>query len=161
MQCVYTIKYKVVHNGGEIGIIFPMRGLKLGNPISPCIFILCVESLSSYLKLLESQNLINGYKAARNAHVITYLLFADDSYLFFRANFEECTQIKAGLHLYELASWQKVNYGKSSIMLNPNTLDRTIYGRTSCIPSSPPSKLGGEVLGCSQNNKEQQVLNFL
>ena len=51
------------------------------------------------------------------------LLFADYSYLFFRENLEECTQIKAGLNIYEVASGQKVN--KSSIMFSPNTYDET------------------------------------
>ena len=86
MQCVSTIKYKVAHNGEEIDPIYPKRGLKHEDPLSPYMFILCVKGLLSFLKHLECQNLINGCKFAKTAPVITHLLFANNSYRFFRAN---------------------------------------------------------------------------
>ena len=51
---------------------------------------------------------------------ITHLLFAYENYLFFRANMEQCSQIKVGLQVYEKASGQKVNFKKSSVMFSPN-----------------------------------------
>ena len=113
----------MAHNSEVIGPMLPMRGLRQGVPISPYIIILCVEVLSAYQKHIERQSSIHGCKIARNVLANTHLLFANDSYVFFRANMEECAQIKAGLHLYELAFGQIVNYSKSSIMFSLNTLE--------------------------------------
>jgi hypothetical protein len=37
----------ILVNGEPSGIIKPTRGLRQGNPISPYLFLLCVEVLSS------------------------------------------------------------------------------------------------------------------
>lgn len=69
---------------------------------------------------LENKGLIYGCKIARTASVITHLFLADDSYLFFRVNREECSFIKEGLKAYEKASGQKVNFHMSSVKFSPN-----------------------------------------
>lgn len=55
------------------------------------------------------------------AHVVSHLFFADDCFLFFRANREEARIIKSILAIYGAASGQKVNFNKSSISFSGNT----------------------------------------
>lgn len=49
MMCVRTANYAVLVNENLVGQIFPTRGLWQGDPISPYLFIICAESLSSLL----------------------------------------------------------------------------------------------------------------
>ncbi|XP_074323700.1 uncharacterized protein LOC141660610 [Apium graveolens] len=58
---------------------------------------------------------------------ISYLFFADDCYLFFRATEVEADNLKRILVRYEAISGQQINFGKSTVVFSPNTRmqDRT------------------------------------
>lgn len=92
-----------------------------GDPISPYLYIMCVEGLGDIIRRQESVGLIHGCSIAKGAPPISHLLFADDCYLFFRANKMEAGCIKNMLQRYELISGQTINYSKSNITFNPNT----------------------------------------
>ncbi|WOH12050.1 hypothetical protein DCAR_0831548 [Daucus carota subsp. sativus] len=119
-MCVSTVKYSICFNGTNIGPIVRKRGLRQGDPISPYLFLLCVEGLSRAIQSAESQNAIHGCKVSRSAPAITHLLFADDSFLFFRAEHVETAVVKEILNNYELLSGQAVNYHKSGIFFSSN-----------------------------------------
>lgn len=65
---------------------------------------------------------LHGCKIAQRAPIISHLFFADDCYLFFRANMEEARCIKKCLYLYEKATGRQVNFQKLSIHFSRNTL---------------------------------------
>lgn len=121
MACVTTVSYSFLHNGEVFGSIIPQRGIRQGDPISPYLYILCAEGLTSIINRNESVGLIHGATIARGAPSITHLLFADDCYLFFRATEVEACTMKSILHRYENLSGQAINYSKSNITFSPNT----------------------------------------
>lgn len=82
VECVTTIEFKIQFEGELLGPIVPRRGLRQGDPLSSCLFILCAEGLSQMLQNRERRGIIYGCKIAQGALKISHLLFADDSILF-------------------------------------------------------------------------------
>lgn len=120
MRCVTTVSYEVCVNGSFVGPIIPNRGLRQGDPLSPYLFLFCVEGLSNLLDNARQNNLIHGCRISPLAPDVTHLLFADDSFMFFNATTEEATRIKGILDHYAAISGQAVNFQKSGIMFSSN-----------------------------------------
>ena len=104
MMCVETVDYSVIVNEETVGPIIPGRGLRQGDPLSPYLFIICVEGLSSLTRKAEATGTIHGVKICNNAPIVSHLLFADDCFLFFRAEPSEAMVMKNILEVCESAS---------------------------------------------------------
>ena len=120
MQCIKTVRFNILHDGEEIGLIISQRGLKQGDPSSPYLFTLCAEALSALMHSKESRGQIYGCKIARGAPSITHLFLADDCFINFRANEAEANVIKQILSVYGGAIEQRVNHHKSSTSFSNN-----------------------------------------
>jgi hypothetical protein len=121
MACVRSVSYSIVVNGTPVGHINPSRGLRQGDPISPYLFLLCAEVLSSMLSKAESAGVITGVPTSKRGPKLTHLFFADDSLLFCKANSVEWRRLTKILERYEDASGQKLNKDKTSIFFSRNT----------------------------------------
>ena len=82
------------------------RGLQQGNPLSPYLFLNCVEGLSA----------VCAWGLA-----ISHLFFVDDSLIFCRATKEDCSTLLIILDKYEIASSQQLNREKTSLYFRRNT----------------------------------------
>ena len=52
-ECISSVQYRVMLNGQPRGLIVPQRGLRQENPLSPYLFILCIEALIANIKKVE------------------------------------------------------------------------------------------------------------
>jgi hypothetical protein len=120
MKCVRTVTYSILINGRPYGRIVPSRGLRQGDPLSPYLFILCAEALSSLIRSSERDGGIIGVPISRGGTRIHHLFFADDSLLFCKANLREWRHIEEILERYERALGQ-INREKTSIFFSKNT----------------------------------------
>lgn len=121
MKCVRSVSYSFLQDGRVFGNIIPKRGVRQGDPISPYLYILCAEGLTSIIRSYEDAGLVHGCRITRGAPHISHLLFTDDCYFFFTATQAEATIMKDILQKYERLSGQEINYAKSGVVFSPNT----------------------------------------
>lgn len=146
MQCVTTVSYSVLVNGSCTPFFHPSQGLRQGDPLSPYLFVLCVDILSSMIGSAHSQGLIEGIQASTFGPSITHLLFADDSFLFLKVSTSGITTIQSILDSYCQLSGQMVNFQKSIIFLGPNS-PPSLYASISSSLLIPLSPFFGKYLG--------------
>jgi hypothetical protein len=121
MACVRSVRYQVRFNSDETDMFVPTRGLRQGDPLSPYLFLLCAEGLSSLLMYEEEVGSIDGLRVCRNAPSVSHLLFADDSLILMKADMNNATSLQQVLDTYCANSGQMVSLAKSSIFFSPNT----------------------------------------
>ena len=121
MVCVKSVTYSILMNGEPCGMIQPTKGIRQGDPLSPFLFLLCIEELNGLIKKVDVEGEIHGFSLCRRGPKLTHLLLADGSLLFCRANMEECNKVLEILNMYERSSGQKVNRSKTSIFFSKST----------------------------------------
>ncbi|KAA3474807.1 reverse transcriptase [Gossypium australe] len=122
-RCVTTVSYTVNINGMKGSLFHPTRGLRQGDPLSPFLFLICSERLSSLMRTAKREGLIRGAKASRRGPEISHLLFADDYILFGEATNRGEKILKDILQVYETCSGQCVNFTKSTVFYSLNTTE--------------------------------------
>ena len=90
-------------------------------PISPYLFLLCTEGFHGLLKKAEDLGKIRGVSISHNGPKLTYLLFANDSLIFCRAQNNDCQKLLEILGTYERASGQQINQDKITLFFSKST----------------------------------------
>lgn len=61
MQCISSVRFQILVNGKPLKQFIPSRDLRQGDSLSPYLFILCIEGLSSLIKRAVSHGLWSGF----------------------------------------------------------------------------------------------------
>ena len=120
MSCISTTSISILVNGESLESFKPSRGIRQGDPISPYIFILCMEFLGSLIKEECMDANWVPIKYSRGNLEISHLFFADDLILFAKASEEGREVIKDVLDKFCAESGQKVSSDKSHIYFSKN-----------------------------------------
>lgn len=67
LMCVSSVHYAISVNHDEVGPVFPGRELCQGDPLSPYLYILCVEGLTSLIRKAEQSSRMHGVCVCRGA----------------------------------------------------------------------------------------------
>jgi hypothetical protein len=121
MSCVSSVKYSIRFNSNTTESFSPTRGIRQGDPLSPYLFLLCAEGLSSMITHPKVNKELTGVRVGRDAPIVTHLLFADDSLILMEANEKNAMMLKKIMDMYCDSSGQMVSDAKSSIYFSPNT----------------------------------------
>lgn len=109
LNCISSVSFEVLVNGGKSNQFKPRRGLRQGDPLLPYLFILGQEVLSRMLdKELKEGNISNAKPSIRG-HALTHVMYADDIVLFFKATRNDAKKLADCLEKYCTWSRQSVN----------------------------------------------------
>ena len=143
---IRSVTYSILLNGQPHSLITPSRGLRQGDPLSPYLFLMVTEGLHDLFKKAKENENIKGVSLCAAGPWVSHLLFVDDSLVFCRATIAECVQIQSLLFIYEQASGQSINRGKTSIFFSSNT-PYTLQNAISVFLGAPVSHRYEHYLG--------------
>ena len=124
MSCVTSTTTAILFNGSKLDSFQPSRGIRQGDPISPYLFLLCMEFLGAHITKMCEDKKWDMVKASRSGPGFSHLFFADDLLLFAKADRKNCDAIIEVLDNFCNLAGQKVNLLKSKILFSSNVAGR-------------------------------------
>ncbi|KAH1066243.1 hypothetical protein J1N35_031230 [Gossypium stocksii] len=112
MRCVCSVTFTMGINESISDVFSPSRGLRQGDPLSPYLFLICAEGLSTLLNEAKHKRLMKGAPIGRERFAINHLFFANDCILFGDASKDGAHIVRSILEEYEMVSGQQVNFNK-------------------------------------------------
>lgn len=92
MNMIRSTKYHIQWNGVPLPEVSPSRGVRQGDPLSPYLFILCLERLSRLLEEAVRDKRVHPI-GFRGQVRISHLFFADNIFLFTKAKVSNCQNL--------------------------------------------------------------------
>ena len=145
-------------NGEPRSHIVPTRGLRLGDSLSPYLFLLCFEGLNGLIQHAINDGKLHGFSPCKSGPKISHLFFANDSLLFCRARMEEVNTIQSILKVYEKVSRQQINADKTTLFFGKAVSEET-KNSIKVLLGVPKIKHMRSIWGCLQQRGkvEEQV----
>lgn len=142
MTCVSSSYFSVLVNGSPNGFFPGARGLRQGDPLSPSLFVLCIEVLSRLLRNLKRPDFAYDPKCV--ALGLNHLVFADDLLVFARGDFSSVLSVKKCLDIF--ANW-------SGLSANPL--------KTGFYCGGIDDVLISDIVDCTHYQKEEFPFRYL
>lgn len=113
MSCVTSPKLSVLWNGEQSDMFVPQRGIRQGDPLSPYLFVLCVEKLAPKMNKEVTSRKFKPIKPGISFPPISHFFFADDLLLFGEATEDQTRVMIDCLEKFCSASGQPISKAKS------------------------------------------------
>ncbi|XP_038991129.1 uncharacterized protein LOC120114231 [Hibiscus syriacus] len=100
--CITTPMYSVCLNGSLVGYFQGARGIRQGDPLSPYLFVIVMNVLSSLLNVAAKRGIFRFHPKCKKVS-LTHICFADDLLVFFHGSLESVLGVQSTLEVfYEL-----------------------------------------------------------
>lgn len=144
MKCQTMGRMDLTMNGSSAGKFMPSRGIKQGDPLSPYLFVICMELLSH---IIQTEVQAGTWKPIKIEDVqLSHLFFADDLILFAEATTIQGGLVRQCLDTFCNVSGEKVNYEKSTFLFS-RSVSATTKQEVSDTLSIPTTNEFGNYLG--------------
>ena len=120
LSSVSSVSTSLLLNGGSLDSFQPSRGIRQGDPLSPYLFIMCMDVLGQLVQEKCDAKAWCPVKASRSGPAFSHLFFADDLVLFAKADVDNCVAIREVLDNFCNISGQIVSEAKSRVYFSPN-----------------------------------------
>ncbi|XP_048493650.1 uncharacterized protein LOC125494124 [Beta vulgaris subsp. vulgaris] len=124
MSVITSPSISVLWNGEITNDFLPTRGIRQGDPLSPYIFVLCMERHSQLIHEKVNLNLWKPLKIAKDIG-LSHLFYADDVFLFGKASRANLDVILGVLKDFGELSGLFLNASKSTIIV-PRKMDHNV-----------------------------------
>ena len=125
MSCVSSVSASIMVNGEAIDPIYPLRGIRQGDPLFPYLFILCMDFLRQLIEEKCSMKEWQPIKASQGGPTLSHLLFANDMVLFAKMDYANYVAIRKVLNVFCGVLGQTISEAKSRVYFSPNVNDAT------------------------------------
>ncbi|GKV49594.1 hypothetical protein SLEP1_g56334 [Rubroshorea leprosula] len=136
----------VLWNGEQLPPFNPQRGLRQGDPLSPYLFIMCMERLSHKIQSKVHSKAWKPFRLSRGGFALSHLFFSDDLMLFSEASNQQVEVIMGCLTEFSNESGVDINLTKSKLYVSPN-IQRHVAGNLSAACGIPLTIDLGSYLG--------------
>jgi len=127
MHCVSSSTFPVLWNGNKLPQFKPTHGLRQGDPLSPYLFILCMEKQSIAINNVVIQRKWEPICINNTWPYLSHLLFADDVLLSIKAKIFQFQVVSELFDNFSKASGLKINLSKSRTFFSSSTLQAKIH----------------------------------
>jgi len=115
MSSISATSVSILWNGSRTEKFNPLRGLRQGDPLSPYLFVLCMERLGDMIEKSVQDGNWQPLQLSPGGPKISHLFFADDVLLFAKAKYNQAQYITNLLNNFCSISGMKVSLEKSRI----------------------------------------------
>lgn len=113
-ECISSPSYSIKINGSLDMFFAGRKGIRQGDPLSPYIFVICMEVLSNMLDKAFSSGDISYHPLCKKIG-LTHLCFADDLIIFSEASVQSLSRISSILSEFYSLSGLQVYFHKSEV----------------------------------------------
>nr|GEV37581.1 RNA-directed DNA polymerase, eukaryota [Tanacetum cinerariifolium] len=146
--CLCSSRGSVLVNGSPTQEFQFHKGLKQGDPLSPFLFILVMESLYISFQRVVDTGLFNGIKVGASTQ-LSHLFYADDAIFMRQWNQLNIDTLTHVLEVFHRASGLRINMNKSKLMgilVDPHKVDQAAT-KIGCMILKMPFKYLGSRVG--------------
>ncbi|KAK4384299.1 hypothetical protein Sango_3074900 [Sesamum angolense] len=130
-QCITTTSFSISLNGAIHGFFTSTRGLRQGDPVSPYLFVLVMESLHLLIKsTIQNDNNFQFHWRCKELGIVNHC-FADDLLLFCKADIHSATVLHGILQEFQGLAGLYANAQKSQILLSKSSIQVQLRFRVS------------------------------
>ena len=108
MDCITSASMQILWNGECTEEFVHSQGIRQGGPISPYIFVLCIERLSHGIHRAINIGTWRPIQLSKRGTPITHVFFVDDLLLFAEASCTQAAVINDVLNTFYVSSGAKV-----------------------------------------------------
>lgn len=120
MACNTTSSLSILWNGDPSPYFQASRGVRQGDPLSPYIFVLCMERLSHLIKQECDAKRWKPFRFRCIGPALSHLFFADDLILFSEASLDQMQEIREVMESFCKVSGHRINLAKSKMFCSRN-----------------------------------------
>ncbi|XP_061336789.1 uncharacterized protein LOC133283880 [Gastrolobium bilobum] len=120
MEGVTSTVMNILWERETIDDFMPTRGIRQGDPLSPYLFVLCIDRLAHLILEATSHKLWKPVVLKKNDPPISHLFFTDDLLLFAEASVQQATIISKILKCFCDSSGQRVSKEKTRVIFSRN-----------------------------------------
>lgn len=142
MNIVTSTSLRVCWNGELLPTFHPSQSLCQGDPLSPYLFVLCMETLHHRISHAVQEKLWTSIRVVRWGTSFSHLFFVDDLLLFGQASYSQAKIMEHILVFFCQDSRQLMNRHKSVLWFSPNTPGYLKHSISSGLGVTCASSLG-------------------
>lgn len=120
MACVSITTMSVLWEGANGASFNPSRGVRQGDPLSPYLFVLCMEWLGHLIQQECERGRWKPLKFRNNGPSISHLFFADNLLLFAEASIKQMCILKEVMTRFCGVSGYRINLEMSKAFFSRN-----------------------------------------